>query len=57
MIAKLIGVEMDQGATVKDAIKTLVERRLMGTWKLAVLPLDSPDHLYFVKNSGEIMIG
>lgn len=56
LIAKLIGVEMDQGATVKEAIKTLVERRLMGTWKLAVLPLDDPSHLYLVKNSGEIII-
>lgn len=42
---------------MKEAIKTLVEKRLMGTWKLAVMPLDQPDHVYFVKNSGEIIIG
>ena len=29
----------------------------MGTWKLAVMPIDNPDHLYFVKNSGEFVIG
>lgn len=29
----------------------------MGTWKLAVMPLDNPDHLYFVKNSGSLLIG
>ena len=29
----------------------------MGTWKLAVMPLEHPDHLYFVKNSGEFIIG
>jgi hypothetical protein len=29
----------------------------MGTWKLAVMSLEKPDHLYLVKNSGEIIIG
>lgn len=29
----------------------------MGTWKLAVLPLENPDHLYFVKNSGSLLVG
>jgi glucosamine 6-phosphate synthetase-like amidotransferase/phosphosugar isomerase protein len=48
---------MDSGASVKEAIKRIVETKLMGTWKLAVMPLDHPDHLYFVKNSGEIIIG
>lgn len=56
LIAKLIGIEMDQGATIKQAIKTLVEKKLMGTWKLAVMPLDHPNLLYFVKNSGEIIL-
>jgi len=28
----------------------------MGTWKLAVLPLENPNTLYFVKNSGEFLI-
>ena len=48
---------MDQGSSVKEAIKTVVERKIMGTWKLAVMPLDKPDHLYFVKNSGDFIIG
>lgn len=48
---------MDSGATVKEAIKKIVEKKIMGTWKLAVMPLDKPDHLYFVKNSGEFLIG
>ena len=29
----------------------------MGTWKLAIMSLEKPDHLYLVKNSGEIIIG
>jgi glucosamine--fructose-6-phosphate aminotransferase (isomerizing) len=57
LIAMLIGKELDEGLDVKTAIKNVVERKLMGTWKLAVMPLDKPDHLYFVKNSGEIIIG
>jgi glucosamine 6-phosphate synthetase-like amidotransferase/phosphosugar isomerase protein len=57
LIAKLIGIEMDSGATVKEAIKNIVEKKLMGTWKLAVMPLEQPDHIFFVKNSGEIIIG
>jgi glucosamine 6-phosphate synthetase-like amidotransferase/phosphosugar isomerase protein len=57
LIAKLIGVELDSGSSIKDAIKSVVERKLMGTWKLAVMPLEHPDHLYIVKNSGEFIIG
>ena len=29
----------------------------MGTWKLAVVPLDNPRNIYFVKNSGEFILG
>ena len=48
---------MDQGVPLKEAIKNVVERKLMGTWKLAVMSLEKPDKLYLVKNSGEIIIG
>lgn len=34
----------------------MVEKKIMGTWKLAVLPLENPNSLYFVKNSGEFLI-
>jgi hypothetical protein len=30
---------MDQGANEKDALKNVVEKKLMGTWKLAMLSL------------------
>ena len=48
---------MDAGSSVKEAIKNVVEKKLMGTWKLAVLPLQESDHIYFVKNSGEFIVG
>jgi glucosamine 6-phosphate synthetase-like amidotransferase/phosphosugar isomerase protein len=57
LIAKLIGVELDTGITLKEAIKNVVEKKLMGTWKLAVMSMERPDHLYLVKNSGEIIVG
>jgi glucosamine 6-phosphate synthetase-like amidotransferase/phosphosugar isomerase protein len=57
LIAKLIGLELDSGVSLKESIKNVVERKLMGTWKLAVMSLEKPDHLYLVKNSGEIIIG
>jgi len=44
LIAKLIGIELDkEGTDLKEAIKNVVEKKLMGTWKLAVMPLDKPD--------------
>ncbi len=57
MIAKLIGIELDSGLSLKESIKNVVEKKLMGTWKLAVMSMEKPDHLYLVKNSGEILIG
>jgi glucosamine 6-phosphate synthetase-like amidotransferase/phosphosugar isomerase protein len=50
-------LELDLGHSLKEAIKNVVECKLMGTWKLAVMSLEKPDHLYLVKNSGEIIIG
>jgi len=42
---------------VKEALKNVVEKKLMGTWKLAVISTESPDHIYFVKNSGDFILG
>lgn len=40
MIAKLIGVEMDHGLGIKEALKNVVEKKLMGTWKIAVISVE-----------------
>jgi glucosamine 6-phosphate synthetase-like amidotransferase/phosphosugar isomerase protein len=53
----LIGVELDQGASIKDAVKNVVETKLMGTWKMVVMATDKPDRIYFVKNSGDFILG
>jgi hypothetical protein len=31
---------MDQGSSVKEALKNVVEKKLMGTWKLAVMSVE-----------------
>lgn len=48
---------MDQGVSLKEALKNVVEKKLMGTWRLAVMSTEAPDHLYFVKNSGDFILG
>ncbi len=42
---------------MKEAVKNVVEKKLMGTWKLAVVSTEAPDHIYFVKNSGDFILG
>lgn len=49
-------MDQNENCPVKDALKAVVERKLMGTWKLAVLPLADPSTLYFVKNSGDFIL-
>lgn len=57
MIALLLGQELDNGSSLKDAIKNLVETKLLGTWKLAFMPLNNPQNLFFTKNAGEMILG
>ncbi len=57
LIARLIGIEMDEGLSAKEALKNIVEKKLMGTWKLAMMSLEDPTSVYLVKNSGEFMLG
>jgi len=48
---------MDLGLGMKDALKSVVETKLMGTWKLALMSTDNPESIFFVKNSGDFIIG
>lgn len=48
---------MDQGRSLKEAIKIVIEMKLLGTWKLAFMSLASPDTLYFTKNAGDMILG
>lgn len=53
----MIGEQMDQGKNLKDALRNIVEQKLIGTYRIAVMELKNPSCIYFVKNSGDLSIG
>jgi glucosamine 6-phosphate synthetase-like amidotransferase/phosphosugar isomerase protein len=54
----LIGWELDNEKTLKEALKNVVERKLLGTYQISVMENKSnPEVVYFVKNSGDYIIG
>eukprot|EP01132_Coremiostelium_polycephalum_P007881 gene7881-9700_t len=56
VIAQLIGVYMDQGLPVVDAIKE-TQKRLQGTWGIVIVCKDQPDQLIAAKNGSPLLIG
>ena len=52
LIAVMLGKELDSGADLKTAITTLVEKKLIGTWRMAIMPVKEPNLIYFIKNAG-----
>lgn len=57
MIAALISWELDQGHNIKVALKNVVEKKLLGTYRIALMELNNPSAIYFVKNSGDFFMG
>jgi len=47
---------MDGGLDLKQAIKKVLEEKVLGTWRLAIMPLDKPQSIFFAKNSGPLWI-
>jgi len=47
---------MDLGLDPKAALQNVLEKKLMGTWKLAMINLLDPSVIYLVKNSGEFIM-
>ena len=56
IIALMIGKFLDQDMDV-TALKTLVETKLIGTWRIAVMVVAEPNKLYFTKNVGPFYMG
>ena len=48
---------MSKGSTLKDALKSVVETKLLGTYRIAVMENLNPKAIYFVKNSGDFILG
>lgn len=45
--------EMDKGSSLKSALQDVVEQKLLGTYRIAVLEIKNPKSIIFVKNSGD----
>jgi len=42
---------------LKEALKIIVETKILGTYRISAIELNEPKFIYFVKNSGEFIIG
>jgi len=56
VIAQLIGKYVKQGTSTLEAVKK-TERRMRGTWGIAVLDREHPTHLIVAKNGSPMLIG
>jgi len=52
----MIGVYLDEGKSVKEAIAATVER-LEGAYSFVIFSTLDPESLYAIKNSGTMVIG
>lgn len=57
LIALTLGKFLDQGMDIKTAIQTMIETKLIGTWRLAVILQSEPDKIYVTKNAGPLYMG
>ncbi len=56
VIAQLIGIGLDNGLSLIEAIKSTLAR-LEGTWGLAIIATDHPDQIIAARNGSPILIG
>ena len=57
LITALISGELDKNLSLKEALKNVVEQKLLGTYRIALMEMKNPKMLYFVKNSGDFFLG
>ena len=57
LIATLLGRLLDQGMDLKTAIQTMIETKLIGTWRMTIALVSEPDRIFIVKNSGPFYMG
>ena len=53
----MLGRYLDQGMDLKTAIQTMIETKLIGTWRLAISLVSQPDRIYLTKNVGPLYMG
>lgn len=47
---------MDQGISLKEALKNVIGQKLLGTYRIAAMELSKPNNILFTKNSGDFFI-
>ena len=57
LIALKLGKLLDSGLDIKTAIQTLIETKLLGTWRMAIMLTAEPDKMYIAKNVGPCFMG
>ena len=57
LITALISIELDNGLSLKDSLKNVVEQKLLVTYIIAMMEMANPKQVYFVKNSGYLFLG
>ena len=57
LIALMLGKLLTDGLDIKTAIKTLVETKLIGTWRMAIMLKAEPNKIYVTKNAGPLYLG
>lgn len=57
LIAVVIGIELDKGLGLRQAVKSVIETKLLGTWRLVVMHSTDAKCLYASTNSGVLFLG
>jgi len=57
IITALVSAQLDTGVSLKEALRIVVESKILGTYRIAAMELASPDNLLFIKNSGDFELG
>jgi len=57
LIAIMLGRYLDQGMDLKIAIQTMIETKLIGTWRMTISLVSQPDRIYITKNVGPLYMG
>ena len=57
LIALTLGKFLDQGMDIRAAITSLIETKLIGTWRMAIVLVSEPNKIYVTKNAGPFYIG
>jgi glucosamine 6-phosphate synthetase-like amidotransferase/phosphosugar isomerase protein len=56
LITSLIAEEFNQGVSLKEAVKSVVGKKLLGTYRIAAMELAKPQQIIFIKNAEDFAL-